>query len=344
MWRWLPGVLLLAGCAQATMGSRVRELTEEVSALRERYLEALQRQEELENRILVLTDQLESQRVAQLRRGAVDLPAVTLRPDESTSALQSAPVEFAGAARSETPERIRPLLRAEGDAFAEALPAEESERPVRTEGRRTPATQLRRTTPLTQGLTGRLRLPPLPPVEDNLGVVPLPRAPASTATAAPRPPGPASVLPPAPSDARPPPAPLEATPASASPEEPMALYRIGYEHLRGGRYAEAERDLREFVRRFPRHDYADNAQYWLAESFYARKGYKEAASSFRAVVERWPSGNKAPDALLKLGFCLLILGDQERGRAVLSQVTQHYPGTEAARLAERRLAELRENR
>src|SRR6185503_4710441 len=124
--------------------------------------------------------------------------------------------------------------------------------------------------------------------------------------------------------------------------EPMALYRTAYDHLRGGRYTDAERDLREFVRRFPRHDYADNAQYWLGETFYARKVYPDAASAFRAVVERWPAGNKAPDALLKLGFTLLMMGDAPKGRTVLAQVSQHYPNTEAARLADRRLAELKE--
>ena len=78
------------------------------------------------------------------------------------------------------------------------------------------------------------------------------------------------------------------------------------------------------MRRFPRHDFADNAQYWLGETFYARKQYSEAVASFRAVVERWPTGNKAPDALLKLGFSLVQQGEKEKGRAVLTQVISNY--------------------
>ena len=121
-------------------------------------------------------------------------------------------------------------------------------------------------------------------------------------------------------------------------------YRAAVELVRAGKHEDAVVALRAFIARYPRHDYADNAQYWLGETFYARKSYGEAASAFRAVVERWPAGNKAPDALLKLGFTLLMMGDGQKGRAVLTQVTEHYPGTDAARLAEGRLSALKEGK
>jgi tol-pal system protein YbgF len=111
--------------------------------------------------------------------------------------------------------------------------------------------------------------------------------------------------------------------------------------LRGGRHEQAAKLFRELVRRFPDHDLADNAQYWLGECFYAQKQFVEAISEFRQVVTRWPLGNKAPDALLKLGYCALALGETDKGRDLLTQVPISYPNTEAARLAQQRLAELR---
>jgi tol-pal system protein YbgF len=128
--------------------------------------------------------------------------------------------------------------------------------------------------------------------------------------------------------------------AHRASEDPLKLYRAAYESLRAGRHDEAERGFRDFVRRFPQHDYADNAQYWLGECFYDRKRFAEAAPEFRTVITRYPLGNKAPDALLKLGYCLVALGDAHKGRDVLAQVPEIYPGTEAARLAKERLAEL----
>ena len=123
-------------------------------------------------------------------------------------------------------------------------------------------------------------------------------------------------------------------------ETELGGYRNALEHLRAGRHDEAVLGLRTFVKKFPGHDYADNAQYWLGECFYDRKRYAEAASEFRAAVANYPLGNKAPDALLKLGYCLLAMGEQSKGRDALRQVPEAYPRTEAARLASERLAEL----
>jgi tol-pal system protein YbgF len=85
---------------------------------------------------------------------------------------------------------------------------------------------------------------------------------------------------------------------------------------------------------------ADNAQYWLGECYYDRKDYASAVREFRRVVEHYPTGNKVPDALLKVGFTYLALGSMEAGRQTLVQVQRSYPRHEAAQLAAARLAEL----
>ena len=128
--------------------------------------------------------------------------------------------------------------------------------------------------------------------------------------------------------------------ARSDKTDPLKLYRAAYEGLRAGHHDEAARGFRDFLKRFPSHDLADNAQYWLGECFYDRKLYVEAAPEFRAVVSRYPLGNKAPDALLKLGYCLLALGDGQQGRAALNELIEHYPKTEAWQLARKKLDEL----
>ena len=87
-------------------------------------------------------------------------------------------------------------------------------------------------------------------------------------------------------------------------------------------------------------DLADNSQYWLGECFYDRKDFAQAVREFRRVIERYPSGNKVPDALLKVGFSYLALGSSEAGKQTLSQLQRSYPRHEAAVLAAARLAEL----
>ena len=114
-------------------------------------------------------------------------------------------------------------------------------------------------------------------------------------------------------------------------------YRAAVDLVKAGKHEEAIAALRAFVKAYPHHDYADNAQYWLGESFYAQKDYTHALGEFRATIETYPRGNKVPDALLKVGYCYGALGQTEKARAVLEQVVNLYPKSEPAALATKRL-------
>jgi tol-pal system protein YbgF len=114
-------------------------------------------------------------------------------------------------------------------------------------------------------------------------------------------------------------------------------YRVAVELVKAGKHDDAVAALRAFVARHPRHDYADNAQYWLGEAFYAQKDYGRGLTEFRKVIEVYPRGNKVPDALLKVGYCHHAMGQAEKARAVLEQVVNLYPKSEPAMLAAKRL-------
>ncbi len=114
-------------------------------------------------------------------------------------------------------------------------------------------------------------------------------------------------------------------------------YRVAVELVKTGNHDDAVAALRSFLSKYPRHDYADNAQYWLGEAFYAHKDYAQALTEFRNVIQTYPRGNKVPDALLKVGYCYQALNQTEKARAVLEQVVNLYPKTEPAALAAKRL-------
>lgn len=120
-------------------------------------------------------------------------------------------------------------------------------------------------------------------------------------------------------------------------EAANADYRAAVELVKTGGKDEAVGALRTFLEKYPRHEYADNAQYWLGEAFYAHKDYQHALVEFRATIETYPRGNKVPDALLKVGYCYHALGQTEKAKAVLEQVVNLYPKTEPAVLASKRL-------
>ena len=54
-------------------------------------------------------------------------------------------------------------------------------------------------------------------------------------------------------------------------------------------------------------------------------------------MERYPAGNKVPDALLKVGACLAALGDGESAATVYRELVARFPDSTAGETARQRL-------
>ncbi len=134
-----------------------------------------------------------------------------------------------------------------------------------------------------------------------------------------------------------------ATPAADAPMAGMderSAYNHAFDALKGGDYAESARRLRAFLDRFPSGQYAPNALYWLGESYYVTQNYALAGEQFQGLLDRYPTHDKAPGALLKLGLSQYGLREYDRADAILRRVASTYPGTDIARTAEDRLRSL----
>lgn len=116
-----------------------------------------------------------------------------------------------------------------------------------------------------------------------------------------------------------------------------ANYTAAFELLKQGRYDQASLAFRQFLSAYSDSKLADNAQYWLAESYYVTQKYKDGLREFEVVIEKYPQSRKIPDALLKIGYCNYELKRYEAARKALSSVVQDYKETTAARLAGQRL-------
>ena len=137
---------------------------------------------------------------------------------------------------------------------------------------------------------------------------------------------------------------LEPNPIPRADSEPVEadtgaadLYRKAFNAYRGGRFGEAILDFEEFLRGYASQEYADNAQYWIGESYYSQGEYEQAVVEFNRVLERYPHEAKAPDALLKIGLAYEKLGQPDRARVFWERLLSLHPQTEAAREAQQRL-------
>jgi TolA-binding protein len=192
----------------------------------------------------------------------------------------------------------------------------------------------RTATPALPGAT------PTPGGSPGLGTPPPPAAPAPGA------PSPPSTASPAQSaGARP----------STNALQPQDIYQAAYIDFSKGSYALAMAGFREFLRRFPEHQLAGNAQYWIGESHFslARAGsnagqadkatqeLEQAVQEFRKVVANYPRGEKAPTALYKEALALIELKQPALAQQRLEYLVANFPQAEETPMARERLAAIK---
>lgn len=101
-------------------------------------------------------------------------------------------------------------------------------------------------------------------------------------------------------------------------------YRFAFDLTRQARYDEAELAFKVFLDAHGKDDLANNARYWLAETYYVRKRFKESAQAFFEAYQKAPKGPKAADSLLKLGMSMAELEKTSEACATFAKVRKEF--------------------
>lgn len=125
--------------------------------------------------------------------------------------------------------------------------------------------------------------------------------------------------------------------SSTSAEE---LYREALKLVQHDMQFRAAREkFTTFVEKYPQHELAVNAMYWIGETLYGNKKYENAILQFQDVIQMHPQHSKVPAALLKQGLAFYGLGDPRNAKIILQKVVDKYPDSPEAKKAQERLEE-----
>lgn len=128
---------------------------------------------------------------------------------------------------------------------------------------------------------------------------------------------------------------------SVDPVKEQQAYQTAFNLLKAGRYDQAAKSFQQFLVDYPSSKFADNAQYWLGESYYVTRNFDGAMREFEKLVKQHPDSQKLTHALLKVGYIHDELGQKDKAREVLTDLTKNYPNSTAAGLASKRLERMR---
>jgi len=121
-----------------------------------------------------------------------------------------------------------------------------------------------------------------------------------------------------------------------SPEARL-LYEAAYMNYVKGKYADAIEGFRTFIKTAPESALAENALYWIGESYAGLGKRQDAVDTFKELFTKYPTGSRRPAALYKTGIIYEEAKDLKTARAFYEQLIKEYPDSNEAALAKTRL-------
>jgi len=149
-------------------------------------------------------------------------------------------------------------------------------------------------------------------------------------TAAPTDPADPNAVPPT----TPPPAPPPPSTAGLSPTRMFDTARADYA---AAQWSLAVTGFDAFLKTFPRSEMADDAQFYIGETYYFQNRWPDAVAAYNQVIQNYPMTNAVPDAYYKRGLAQERLGQLDAARESWNTAVTKYPDSDAGRLAKQAL-------
>jgi tol-pal system protein YbgF len=136
----------------------------------------------------------------------------------------------------------------------------------------------------------------------------------------------------------PPPAPLPSQ--STVGLSPTRMYETALADYGAGQYALAITGFEAFLKTFPRSEMADDARFFIGETYYLQNRFADAIAAYNEVIQNYPGANTVPSAYYKRGLAQERLGQIEAARASWETAVKNFPDNTAGQLAKQGLDRL----
>jgi len=122
---------------------------------------------------------------------------------------------------------------------------------------------------------------------------------------------------------------------------PQRAYDAAMSDYWGSDFDLAISGFKAYLASFPGSDFADDAQFYIGQSYYNQGKYTEAADAYNLTIRTYPKSEILSDAYFKLGESYRNLKNPERARTAYQFVVKQYPESAAAAQAQQRLEDVK---
>jgi tol-pal system protein YbgF len=126
-------------------------------------------------------------------------------------------------------------------------------------------------------------------------------------------------------------------PAASTPKDE---YDAAYALYTANKFAKARTAMQAFVKKYPKHELAGNAQFWVGETYYSENQWDSAILAYEEVISTFPTNRKVPAAMLKQAYAFLKKGEELPAKGILQRLIDQFPDSDEAGLARKKLKAL----
>ncbi len=131
----------------------------------------------------------------------------------------------------------------------------------------------------------------------------------------------------------------EATETAMKTEIPMAEYEEALGAFKSKKYEDAAAAFQKMLDNKVPDEIADNCHYWIGESKYAKRNYKEALQEFDSVMA-FKRSEKKGDAQFMIAQCYERMGNKAKAKEAFEKVVKDFPMSSHVKKAKARWAKL----
>lgn len=118
------------------------------------------------------------------------------------------------------------------------------------------------------------------------------------------------------------------TPSSLSVgQSPQQAFDTARDDYMAGRYELAIDGFTSFIRAFPKHPNAAEAQYDIGQAYFNQGKYPDARQALQQVIDAYPQSPSTPEAYFKLGQTYERLNQIDLAKRAYETVVKSYPDT-----------------
>jgi tol-pal system protein YbgF len=93
-----------------------------------------------------------------------------------------------------------------------------------------------------------------------------------------------------------------------------------------GHFSLAQKEFSNVISQYPSSYLAGSAQFWIGQSLFYSKKYKESIDAYNQLIQKYPESGKKADAFYKRAMAYELLGEKSKAIHYYKRILDVFPG------------------